>query len=83
MMLQYSYNNIVIIVTNAIWLEFLSARFVHPGTLQLTILSFFTGVRTWNNETFNKLFFLTSMTSELSKNLNEQLVLFISVKKQI
>ena len=28
-MLQYSYNNIIIIVTNVIILEFLSARFVH------------------------------------------------------
>ena len=28
-MLRYSYNNIVIIVTNVIIFEFLSARFVH------------------------------------------------------
>ena len=33
---QYRYNNIIIIVTNVIILEFLSARFVHPGAL-LTI----------------------------------------------
>ena len=39
-MLQYSYGNIII-VANIIILEFLSARFVHPGALQLTILSFF------------------------------------------
>ena len=38
-MLQYSYGNII--VANIIILEFLSARFVHPGALQLTILSFF------------------------------------------
>ena len=31
---------IIVIVTSVIILEFLSARFVHPGTLQLIILSF-------------------------------------------
>ena len=35
---RYSYNNIIIIVTK---IEFLSARFVHPGALQLSISSFF------------------------------------------
>ena len=30
---RYSYNNIIIIVTNVILLEFLSASFVHPGAL--------------------------------------------------
>ena len=30
---QYSYNNIIIIATNLIILEFLSTRFVHPGAL--------------------------------------------------
>ena len=40
-MLQYNHNNIIIIVTNIIMLEFLSAHFVHPGALQLTIFSFF------------------------------------------
>ena len=30
---QYGYDNIIIIVTNAIILEFLFARFVHPVTL--------------------------------------------------
>ena len=39
-MLQYSYNNFIIIVT-VILLEYFSARFVHPGTLQLTHISFF------------------------------------------
>ena len=39
-MLQYSYGNIII-VANIIMLEFFSVRFVHPGALQLTILSFF------------------------------------------
>ena len=28
---RYSFNNIIILVTKAIILEFLSARFVHPG----------------------------------------------------
>ena len=40
-MLRYSYNNVIIIVTNVIMLEFFSARFVRLGPLQLTILSFF------------------------------------------
>ena len=40
-MLWHSYNNIIIIVANAIILEFLSARFVRPGAPQLTILPFF------------------------------------------
>ena len=35
---RYSCNNII---TKVIILEFLSARFVHPSNLQLTILSFF------------------------------------------
>ena len=39
-MSQYSYNNIII-VANVIILEFLSARFVHSGALQLMILSCF------------------------------------------
>ena len=39
--LGYSYNNIIILVTNIIILEFLSARFTHPGAPQQTILSFF------------------------------------------
>ena len=39
-MLQYIHNSIIIIVTN-IMLEFLSAHFVHPGALQLTIFSLF------------------------------------------
>ena len=32
-MLRYSYNNIIIIVTNVIVFEFLSAGFVHSGAL--------------------------------------------------
>ena len=40
-MLRYSYNNIIVIVTNVATLEFLSARFVHLSALELTILSFF------------------------------------------
>ena len=39
-MLRYNYNNIISIVINIAILEFLSARFVHPGTLPLTILFF-------------------------------------------
>ena len=38
---QYSYNNIIIIVTNAIMSEKLPVWFVEPGAPQLTILSFF------------------------------------------
>ena len=38
-MLQYSYNNFIIIVT-VILLEYFSAQFVHPGTLQLTHIFF-------------------------------------------
>ena len=38
--LQYNYKNIISIVINIAILEFLSARFVHPGPLPLTILSF-------------------------------------------
>ena len=40
-MLEYSYNNLIIIVSNVTILEFLSARFAHPDAPQLTILSFF------------------------------------------
>ena len=40
-MVQYNYNNIIIIVTNIIMLEFLSVHFAHPGALQQTIFSFF------------------------------------------
>ena len=71
-MLWYGYNNII--KTNVILLEFLSARFVHSGVLQLTILSFFWHELEHNhNKIFNKLFFLTTMTSELLKYLNEHL----------
>ena len=45
-MSRYSYNNIIIIITNVIILEFLSARFVHSGASQLMILSFLARVRT-------------------------------------
>ena len=44
-----SYKNIVI-VTNIAILEFLSARFLHPGIPQLTILSFLTRVRRYKNK---------------------------------
>ena len=45
-MARYSYNNIIINVTNVIILEFSSARFVHPGAPQLMTLSYLKGVRT-------------------------------------
>ena len=70
---QYSYNNIIIIVTNVIILEFLSARFVHPGTLQLN--TFFN--TTWDMRTTK-----ATMTSETSKYLNEQLGVFLNKKQQ-
>ena len=35
-MLRYSYNNIIITVTNVTILELLSAQFVHPGNLEIT-----------------------------------------------
>ena len=38
---RYSYNNIIIIVTNAIISEFLPAQFVYLGATQLSILYFF------------------------------------------
>ena len=41
----YSYINIIIIVTNVVILEFLSAGFVHPGAL-LPFCLFLTRVRT-------------------------------------
>ena len=67
---RYSYDNVIIIaVTNVVMLEFFSARFVRSGTLQLTILSFLT-------------FFLTKMTSKLSKYLNDQQVVFLNTKQQ-
>ena len=45
MFLSYSYNNIVIIVTNVIILEFLSAQFVHLGAL-LQVFLFLTRIGT-------------------------------------
>ena len=82
-MLRYSYNNIIFIVTNVVILEFFSAEFVHPGILQLTILYFFKHELEYrSNETFNKLFFLTAMTAELSKYLNEQVGVCSNVKQQ-
>ena len=45
-MLQYSYNNMIIIITNVIILDFLFYRFVHPGARQLTILYFLIRVTT-------------------------------------
>ena len=45
-MLWYRYNKIIIIVTNAVVLEFLIAQSVLPGTPQLAISPFLTRVRT-------------------------------------
>ena len=39
-MLQFSYNNIIIIPTIVVTLEFLSSQFVHPDPPQLNILTF-------------------------------------------
>ena len=47
-MLQFSYNNITIMVNNVITLEYLSARFVHPRAL-LPFYIFLTG-QDKNNE---------------------------------
>ena len=47
---EYSYNNIIIIVTKAFISEFLSARFVHPGAPQPTIPSFLTELEHKNKE---------------------------------
>ena len=47
---RYSCNNVIIVVTNAIILEFLSAWFVYPGARQLTILSLFNTREHKNNE---------------------------------
>ena len=46
---RYSYNNIIIIVTNDILLEFLSAQFVHPGAL-LPFYIFWHNLEHKNNE---------------------------------
>ena len=74
-MAQYSYSNIII-VTNAIILEFFF-YLICTFRRSATILSFFnTSQNIESNESqqlFNKVFFFTTMTSELSKYLNEQL----------
>ena len=49
-MLWYTYNNIIVTVTNAIILEFLSARFLHSGALQITILFFQRELERENNK---------------------------------
>ena len=102
---RYNYNSIII-ATNIAILEFLPARFLHPGFPQLIILSFLTQVRryknngsyylSFSNEKFLLIhfslvikkqkmilyFFLTTMTSELSKYFNEQLGIFLNVKER-
>ena len=81
---RYSFNNIIIIVTNVIILEPLCAQFVHPGAPQGTILfSHELEHKTIESlQTSKKLFFLATMTSELSKYLNEQLGASLNVKEQ-
>ena len=79
---RYSYNNITIIVTNIIMLELSSAGFVHPVAL-LAFNRFFNMSQNIRMlKIFNKLFSLTTMTSELSKYVNEQLGVFLNVKQQ-
>ena len=97
-MLRYNYNNIIIIIiiiifiitiiiiaTNVIMLKFLPFRFIHP-VAQLPLYLFLNtslNVRTTKaNKLFNKLFYFTTMTSELSKNLNEQQGVFWNMKYQ-
>ena len=48
-MLSYSDDNIIIIVTNIAILKLLFAQFVHPGALQVTILSLLTYVGSYKN----------------------------------
>ena len=80
-MQRYICNNIIIIVANVnfIILEFLSARFVHPGAPQLNSLSFFKKARI--TKLLINPFFLTTMMSELPEYLNEQLGVFLNVKQ--
>ena len=72
---QYSYNNIIIVATNVVMLEFLSTWFVHRGTL-LPIYNF---LRKASKLLIN---FSFTMTVDLFKYLNEQLVEFLDVKQQ-
>ena len=46
-MVWYSYNNFIIIATNAIIVEFLFSQYAYPGARQLTILFFLTQIRTY------------------------------------
>ena len=78
--LQYSYNNIIIIATNIIELEFLCARIlVNSSILSQHKLEH---KNNENQKTLNKLFFLTTMTSEIPKYLVEKLGVFLNVKQQ-
>ena len=79
-MLQYSYNNIIITVTNIIELEFLCARIlVNSWILSQHKLEH---KNNENQKTLNKLFFLTTVTSEIPKYLVEKLGVFLNVKQQ-
>ena len=81
---RYSYNNIIITVTNLIILKFLFVRFKHPGAL----LPFYLfkdelGRKNYKSlEIFTKLFFMAAMTLEFSKYLKEKLGVFLNVKQQ-
>ena len=56
---------------------------IHPDAGQLTILFKKKNESEHKNSiTFNELFCLTTMTSELPKYLNEQLVVHLNVKQQ-
>ena len=78
-MLRYSYNNIIITVT-VIKLEFLCARIlVNSWVLFQHELEH---KNKESQKTLNKLFFLTTVTSEIPKYLVEKLGVFLNVKQQ-
>ena len=84
---HYSYNNIIIVVTNVIILELLSARFVHPGYLQLNILSFFnTSYNIGVTKLLINFFFWLQWRKSFRKDLKEHLRVLkldvLNVKKQ-
>ena len=84
---HFSYNNIIIVVTNVIILELLSARFVHPGYLQLNILSFFnTSYNIGVTKLLINFFFWLQWRKSFRKDLKEHLRVLkldvLNVKKQ-
>ena len=77
---QYSYNNIIIIVTNVIMLELMSARIIYTQVFFYHFIFFNVSQNIRTTKTSKLLinfFFLTTMTSELSKYLKEQLSVFV------